>query len=231
MALRTHRQEVIEQAKGSPPLQNGDRLTAAEFHRRYRQHPEIKKAELVEGVVYMGSPVHTSHSRPHSRIVFWAGAYLAGTPGIDMADNQSVRLDNENEVQPDLCLWRLQSAGGEIEEADGLLVGAPDLVVEVAASSASYDLHQKLRVYQRSGVCEYLVLLVHEAETRWYHLDEGAFHLLAAEEAGILRSRIFPGLWLHPSHLWGGDLAALQALVQQGLQSPEHAEFIKSMQS
>lgn len=229
MALRTHRQEAVAQVKGSPPLQNGDRLTAAEFHRRYKQHPEIKKAELVDGVVYMGSPVYAAHGELHLSINFWIGMYLTKTPGIRAADNLSVRLDNEDEVQPDVCVW--SNAGTAQLTDQGMLIGAPDLVVEVAASSASYDLHQKLRVYQRSGVREYLVLLAYEAETRWYHLDEGVFHLLAVDGEGILRSRIFPGLWLRPSDLWGGDLAAIQALVQQGLQTPEHADFIKSMQS
>jgi Uma2 family endonuclease len=212
--------------RGSVPLQSGDILSVAEFHRRYQQHPEIKKADLVEGVVYVSSPVHAEHGEAHLKVNFWIGSYLAQTPGIRAADNLSVRLDNENEVQPDVCLW-LRDGQAQIGE-DRLLSGAPDLVIEVAASSASYDLYQKRRVYQRSGVREYLVLIAYEEEARWFSLEEGVFQPIAAED-GVLRSRIFPGLWLNPDHIWAGDFAAMQALVQQGCQSAEHAEFIEKM--
>lgn len=215
--------------RGSVPLQSGDVLSVVEFHRRYQQHPEIKKADLVEGVVYVSSPVYTPHSMPHGQIVFWTGVYLAATPGIHMGDNQSVRLDNDNEVQPDVCLWLNEKQGGKVQiSEEGLLIGAPDLVIEVAASSASYDLYQKRRVYQRSGVREYLVLIAYEEEARWFSLEEGVFQPIVAED-GILRSRIFPGLWLNPDHIWAGDFAAMQSLIQQGCQSAEHTEFIKQV--
>ena len=216
-----------EASRTAPPLQSGDRLGVAEFHQRYAQHPSIKKAELVEGVVYVSSPVYTSHSKPHAQLVFWAGLYLAGTPTVQIGDNQSVRLDNDNEVQPDICLWRDESVGKQVEVTPkGLLLGAPDLVVEVAASSAAYDLHQKLRVYQRSGVLEYLVFVAYEQETHWFRLVDGVYQEITADNQGVLRSRLFPGLWIHPDHVWNNDFAAMQALLQSGLDSPEHAKFV-----
>ena len=42
------------------PLENGDRLTRAEFERRYAAMPRLKKAELIEGIVYVPSPVRYS---------------------------------------------------------------------------------------------------------------------------------------------------------------------------
>ncbi|MCB0117087.1 MAG: Uma2 family endonuclease [Caldilineaceae bacterium] len=217
-----------EASRTAPPLQSGDRLGVAEFHQRYAQHPSIKKAELVEGVVYVSSPVYTSHSKPHAQLVFWAGLYLAGTPSVQMGDNQSVRLDNDNEVQPDICLWQDNSVGKQISVTQkGLLLGSPDLVIEVAASSAAYDLHQKLRVYQRSGVREYLVFVAYEQEARWFHLVDGEFQPITADDEGVLRSRLFPGLWIHPDHVWQNDFAAMQTLLQAGLDSPEHVEFVK----
>jgi Uma2 family endonuclease len=147
-----------------PPLESGDRLSRAEFWRRYDAHPEIKVAELVEGSVYVGSPVRwTEHAEPRGCLVGWATTYCASTPGVRCGDNATVRLDNDNVVQPDVLLLVAPELGGRCQESqDGYLEGPPELVVEVAASSASYDLHQKLRVYQRSGIQEYLVAQAYE---------------------------------------------------------------------
>src|SRR5215210_2167848 len=140
-----------------PVLESGDRLTRAEFHRRYLARPDIKKAELVEGVVYVASPVRFGvHGEPHGWIVGWLVAYQARTPGVRLGDNATVRLDADNEYQPDAFLWRDDSGGPYLSD-DDYVEGAPQLVVEVAASSASYDLHDKLRAYRRNGVLEYVV--------------------------------------------------------------------------
>jgi hypothetical protein len=97
---------------GLPPLAAGDRLGRAEFERRYLAHPEIRKAELVEGVVYVPSLVHyAQHGQPHFNIVTWLGVYHAGLAGVSAGDNVTVRLDFENEVQPD-ALLRLEPAHG-----------------------------------------------------------------------------------------------------------------------
>src|SRR5436309_8264079 len=143
----------------SPPLENGDRLTRAEFERRYDAMPELKKAELIEGVVYMGSPVsHGGHRNPHFRHIGWLDRYATATPGVDGGDNSSLRLDLDNMPQPDAFLYILPERGGQARIADdGYLAGAPELIAEVASSSVSYDLHQKLHAYRRNGVREYLV--------------------------------------------------------------------------
>ena|SRR5437016_2046470 len=88
-----------------PPLENGDRLTRVEFERRYNAMPQVKKAELIGGLVYMTSPVrHTTHGRPHLLLGGWIAHYLARTPGLDAGDNSTLRLDEDNEPQPDLLL-------------------------------------------------------------------------------------------------------------------------------
>lgn len=210
-----------------PPLQNGDHLTRAEFERRYAAHPHLKKAELIEGVVHMPSPVHhDKHSKPHSRIVGWLFNYVMSTPGTDFGDNATVRLDLENEVQPDAFLRLKEEKEGRSRlSVDDYLEGAPELIVEVAASSVAYDLHEKLRVYRRNGVQEYLVLLAHEQETRWFQLVEGAYLPLEPGEDGVIRSQVFPGLHFHSDQFWADDLAGLLATLQAGLNSPEHQEF------
>jgi len=218
----------------SPPLNPGDRLSRAEFERRHQAHPEIKKAELIEGVVYMPTPVRfEQHGRPHFNIITWLGVYCAATPGISPGgDNATIRLDFENEMQPD-ALLRLESEHGGRSHVteDDYLKGPPELIVEIAASSAAYDLHVKRRVYARSGVQEYLAVQMYEQQVDWFILREGVYETLTPDTDGVLRSEVFPGLWLQPAALWSGDLAAMLAVLQEGLASPEHAAFLARLRT
>jgi Uma2 family endonuclease len=211
-----------------PALENGDRLTRAEFERRYDAMPHLKKAELIEGVVYVPSPVrHRQHGSPHAHLVGWLFQYAANTPGVEVGDNSSVRLDLDNEPQPDTLLFIDPVCGGQVRiSADGIIEGAPELVAEVASSSVSYDLHVKLQVYRRNGVREYLVWRVLEREIDWFVLRAGQYERMPMDAQGLLRSEVFPGLWLDPIALVRGDLATLLAIVQQGLASPEHTAFV-----
>jgi Uma2 family endonuclease len=211
-----------------PALENGDRLTRAEFERRYDAMPDLKKAELIEGVVYVPSPVrHHQHGSPHAHLIGWLFLYAANTPGVEVGDNSSVRLDLDNEPQPDGLLFIDPTSGGQVRiGADGIMEGAPELVAEVASSSVSYDLHAKLHVYRRNGVSEYLVWRVLEREIDWFVLRAGQYERMPLDAQGLLRSEIFPGLWLDPAALVRGDLATVLAFVQQGLASPEHGAFI-----
>ena len=216
-----------DQAGDVPPLESGDRLTRAEFLRRYDAMPDVKKAELIEGVVYVPSPVRQKyHGRQHLHILNWIGHYEAGTPGLEGGDNSTVLLDLDNAPQPDGVLFIQPQHGGQVKiNEDGYIEGAPDLVAEVAASSASYDLHDKLNAYRRNGVREYVVHRVFERKVDWFVLKEGRFEALAPSADGLLRSAIFPGLWLDDDALIRGDLATVLAVVQQGLSSPEHVKF------
>lgn len=215
------------------PFNAGDRLSRAEFERRYEAHPEIKKAELIEGVVYMPTPTRfAKHGEPHGWLLGWLTVYCAATPGVRLGDNVTVRLDFENEVQPDALLRLETKQGGRSRiTTDDYLEGPPELIVEIATSSVAYDLHDKRRVYQRSGVQEYLAVQMYEQRVDWFALREGVYELLAPDEAGVLRSEVFPGLWLQPTALWSGDLATMLATLQEGLASPEHAAFVARLQS
>jgi Uma2 family endonuclease len=214
--------------KALPVLENGDRLTRAEFERRYEAMPRLKKAELIEGVVYVPSPVrHYQHGSPHAHLISWLGLYAANTPGIEVGDNSSVRLDLDNEPQPDGLLFIDPTCGGQVRiSADGIIEGAPELVAEVASSSVSYDLHAKLHVYRRNGVREYIVWRVLEGEIDWFVLRAGQYERMPLDANGLLRSEVFVGLWLDPAALVRGDLATVLAIIQQGLASPEHATFV-----
>ena len=214
-----------------PPLENGDRLTRAEFERRYHAMPDVKKAELVEGIVYVPSPVrHVQHGRPNADIQIWLGIYRVSTPGTDSGDDSTIRLDLDNEPQPDAHL-RIEIGGTSRIDEDGYLDGAPELVVEVAASSASYDLHDKLRAYRRNGVQEYVVWRVLDGIVDWLILREGAYERLEPDEAGILKSACFPGLWLATTALLAGEMPAVLATLQEGLASPEHAAFVERLRA
>jgi Uma2 family endonuclease len=215
---------------GLPPLENGDRLTRAEFERRYGAMPHVKKAELIEGVVYMPSPVSASHSRCHGQVVTWLGTYCAETPGVDMNDNATVRLNINSEVQPD-ALLRLDSAPGSISHIsdDDYVEGVPELVVEIAATSASYDLHDKLNVYRRNGVQEYIVWQVLDQRLSWFVLEEGEYVPLSSDADGIICSRIFPGLRLAVTALLAGDLVTVLAELKRGTETDAHIAFVERL--
>jgi Uma2 family endonuclease len=214
-----------------PPLQSGDRLTRYEFERRYQAMPHLKKAELIEGVVYMPSPVSIDHSRPHGQIITWLGVYQASTPGVEFDDNVTVRLDLDNEVQPDGLLRLDAGLGGNCQiTADRYLAGPPELIVEVAVSSAAYDLYDKLRVYRRNGVQEYIVWQIYDKQLDWFRLnEEGEYIPLEPDESGVIRSQVFPGLNLKATSLLEGNLADVLAELQEGVDSAEHKAFVEGL--
>jgi Uma2 family endonuclease len=214
-----------------PPLENGDYLNREEFERRYYAMPQIKKAELIEGRVYMPSPVRRKfHGEPDSTMTGWLFVYRAATPGVRAASNSTVRLDETNEPQPDADLRIDEVCGGQaVVGSDDYLEGAPELVVEISASSASYDLREKQEAYRRNGVREYIVWSVYEQQVQWFSLEAGEYVRLQPDEAGTLRSHVFPGLWLNVPALLQDDLAGVLSRLQEGLASPEHAEFVKRL--
>ncbi len=193
--------------------------------------PGIKKAELIEGIVYMPSPVSFGrHGRPHIQIGGWLLVYEAGTPGVFAADNASARLDLDNEPQPDAMLIVDPKCGGQARISDDdLIEGAPELVAEVANSSVSIDLHKKLDVYRRNGVHEYLVWRVQDRKIDWFVLHDDEFIRLDPHENGCYRSQTFPGLWLDATALIEGNLARFLEVLRQGLASPEHAQFVADL--
>lgn len=216
-----------------PPLEPGDRLTRAEFERRYEAMPHPTKAELIEGIVYMPSPVRLQrHGQPQAHLVGWLVFYTGGTPGVIVGDNSTVRLDLDNEPQPDALLLIDPARGGQARvSADDYVETAPEFVAEVAASSASLDLHAKRQVYRRNGVREYVVWRVLDGALDWFILRNDAYVHLAPDAQGVIRSEVFPGLWLHTAALLRGDMASVFTTLQQGLASPEHAAFVAHLQA
>lgn len=222
---------TVDLSISSAPLESGDRLTRPEFERRYLASPHIHKAELIEGVVYVASPVRaTRHGRPHGIIMAWLGVYWTATHGVDLQDNATVRLDADNEPQPDALLRIEAEVGGNSSiSEDDYIEGAPELIVEVAASSASYDLNDKLNAYRRNGVQEYIVWQIYENRVDWFILQEGRYVPLIADERSIIRSQVFPGLWLSVNGLLQRNRAEILAVLQEGLQTVEHQAFVERL--
>jgi Uma2 family endonuclease len=214
------------------PLESGDRLNRREFERRYAAMPQLKKAELVEGVVYLGSPVRVQkHGKPHSDIIGWLVTYSAATQGVMVCDNTTVRLDPDNEPQPDALLRIEETCGGRSRiSEDDYIEGAPELIVEIAASSASYDLHDKKQAYCRNGVQEYIVWQVVEEQVSWFSLQDGDYVTLKPDAAGVVRSLLFPGLNLNIKALLAGNIAEVLAEVRRGITSEAHQEFARQLQ-
>ncbi len=214
-----------------PPLQNGDRLTAEEFERRFDAMPGLKKAELINGVVYMPPPVTLDdHGGPHFDVIAWLGTYRLATPGVRGGDNTTLRLPLQNRPQPDACLFIEPHLGGRVRIEDRYIVGGPELAAEVAATSENYDLHDKLDVYRQNGVQEYVVWRVFDREIDWFVLRGEKYERLPLGSDGLYKSEVFPGLWLDPAALIGGDMMRLSQAASQGIASPEHAEFVARLQ-
>ena len=224
-----HDGDRAEKQERIPPLENGDHLTREEFHRRYlAMPPDVKGAELIEGIVFMPSPVRKDHhGKPHGMIMGVLFNYVAATPGTDFADNSTVILDQDNEPQPDAIL---QIIGGQASEtADDYIEGAPEFVAEIAGSSATNDLHKKKAAYLRNGVLEYLVWLTEEKRFLWFTLENEEYAEIEPDEDGIYRSLIFPGLWLDSRAALNFDSKAVLDQLNKGLASNEHAEFVEGL--
>lgn len=224
--------EIPNSQTAVPPLQPGDRLNRAEFERRYHAMPDCKKAELIEGVVYVPSPARLRHGQPHGRIITWIGNYVDSTAGTEYADNVTNRLDNDNEPQPDVALFIDPACGGQTRVSeDGYLTGPAEFVAEVAVSSVSLDRGAKLRTYERHGVREYLIWRVKDKLLEWYVLRDDGFELQSLPEDGIYRSETFPGLWLHAAAMLRRDGKQVTQVLNEGLATSEHAAFVARLEN
>jgi hypothetical protein len=210
-----------------PLLHNGDHLDRDEFERRYNAMPNLKKAELIEGIVYMTSAVRfEEHGEQHAHLMGLLALYRFHTPGVRIGDNATVRLDMGNVPQPDAVLLIDPERGGRVTFTEGYVTGGPELAAEVAASSVSIDRNAKFRAYRRNGVSEYLLWRVEDRAIDWFVLRGANYEPLVAGPDGIVRSEVFPGLWLDPAALIDEDFVRVLAVAQQGLTCAEHAAFL-----
>jgi hypothetical protein len=212
-----------------PPLTAGDRLTRAEFLSRWEQHPEIKFAELIGGVVYMPSPLSLSHGVTDGRVATWLGVYHAHTPGTETGISVTTFMEGDETPQPDDFLRILPAYGGRSGNAGKYISGGPEFLAEISVSSVSIDLTQKYELYERMGVLEYVAILMYEKEIRWHRIGKNGYSLLEPDAKSIWKSIVFPGLWLDGTAMLANDAAKVLATLRKGLRSPEHASFVKKL--
>jgi Uma2 family endonuclease len=212
-----------------PPLVNGDHLDQKTFHERYEARPEVR-AELIGGIVYMGSPQKQRHGYYDLKMARLVDTYVDETPGTAGCVNSTSILGPDAEPQPDACLYILPNYGGQamLDEND-YLVGAPEWVGEISDSTESIDLNRKKLDYEKAGVREYMVAAVRTAQLFWFIRRRGKFKPLLPGADGIIRSEVFPGLWLHADAFLNRDGQRLIAALRDGLASPRHAVFVAKL--
>ncbi len=221
--------ENSPRASAATPLVEGQRLDQATFHERYELMPPETRAELINGVVYMPSPVGPEHGRSVVPVLVWLSYYQENTPGVDVLDNASTALDNNREPQPDAQLRILPEYGGRSQTTRRFVRGVPELIAEVSHTSRYTDLGPKFDDYERVGVLEYVVRALEPDELLWFVLRDGQLAELPADPNGIIRSRTFPGLWLDPRALLEGDNRRLRQVLDQGLATEEHGAFVERL--
>jgi Uma2 family endonuclease len=211
-----------------PVLREGDRLTAREFLRRWEAMPELKNAELIDGIVFMAFPVSESHAFLHQNLSGWLWLYADSTPGCRAGIDGTWVMGPSEVPQPDLAIRILPEFGGQSKDSGHYPAGAPELIVEISGSSTSRDLGVKLDLYRRSGVREYLTILLNPKQVIWRQLVRNRYKEVTPSADGLLKSRVFPGLWLDSEAVWDAR-RSLRLAVESGLQSPEHAAFVKGL--
>jgi Uma2 family endonuclease len=215
---------------GVVPLHNGDRMTQTEFHRAYEGYSDDVKFELIQGTVYMASPLRCEHARRHVQVSTLLERYESKTPGVELLDNATTILGPKSEHQPDLALRVLSEYGGQSREtAKGYIEGPLEFIVEIASSTRAIDLHQKRLDYQQAGVREYLVVCVEEPELQWFRIRPAG--RVRPDDAVVYRSRVFPGLWIDGPALLARERSRVLTVLRAGLAAPEHAAFVRRLAS
>jgi Uma2 family endonuclease len=202
----------------------GDRMGREEFLSRWERMPELKFAELIDGVVYLPSPTSAGHSRKHGVLLAWTAVYAGRAAFVEILPEATWFME-ESAPQPDVALRIKPDFGGQSRDAGKYVAGAPEFVAEVCGSRRSYDLGPKLELYERAGVCEYLAVLLEERRLEWRMLRAGAFQLTTPDDDGVFRSSVLPGLWLDEPAFWRDDIPAVLPRLEQGLTSGEFLLF------
>ena len=232
MTAKAEERSTPRVKNGYALLQSGDRMDQPTFHELYKQTPDGFKAELIGGVVYVASPVSYRHGVPHLNMGMWLALYVEDTVGTQGFDNSTTILGDDSEPQPDLGLRIKPEYGGQTRNnEEKMIVGPSELVIEIANSSVSLDTHAKKRDYEKAGVLEYIIVLAKIESVVWFVRGKSGFVEHKPDADGLLKSRVFPGLWLDPTVLFHESTKQLRTTLERGLATPEHAAFVKKLEA
>jgi Uma2 family endonuclease len=207
-------------------LVTGERMTVEEFLCCWEELPDLKNAELIDGVVHVPSPVSLDHGNLDTLIHLWLAYYAQATPGCQAGNNATWLMLN-SAPQTDAHLRILPSYGGQSRDERRYGAGAPELAVEICLTSTEVDFGPKRKLYQRAGVREYITIELFWKRMVWRVLDENAVYVpQEIPPDGIARSRVFPGLWLDVAAFWAEDGAKMLAALNAGLVSEDHQKFV-----
>jgi len=176
-----------------------ERMSAADF---FRDAPEDRKAELIDGLMIMPSPPLVIHERLQGFLFRLLGGFVEERElGEVFGSRTAVELELFYAPEPDIFFVsqeRLHIIGEK-----GVL-GAPDFVIEIlSASTAQNDRGSKFHAYERAGVREYWLIDPYgPAGTEFYRLLNGRFHPLAPDAEGRLTSATIPGFWIDLAWIW-----------------------------
>ena len=213
------------------PFEDGDVLDQPTFHKLYEAAPEGFRAELIGGVVHLPSPVSMRHGKPHLALGVWLGLYSAETDGTEAFIDITTIMASDSEPQPDVSLIISPEAGGQTASEDDYLTGSPELAVEISHTTTLVDLHAKKQMYEKYGVREYIVVETKRRAIHWFLRRDGHFVAIKPGADGLLKSRVFPGLWLDPAALFERSPKRVLAALRSGLATPEHAKFAAKLQA
>ena len=219
---------MISPAVIPPGLVTGERMSVDEFLRRWEELPDLKKAELVDGIVYVPSPLSLEHGSLDSLIIWWLAHYAHATPGCKAGNNSTwLMLVAHRNPMPSCgsCPRTVGSRGRERQFG----AGAPELAVEVCVTSTEVDFGPKLKLYERAGVREYITIELFGQRIVWRMLENAVYVAQQVPSDGVLRSQVFPGLWLDVAAFWDDDGAKMLAALNAGLSSEDHQRFVERL--
>ena len=211
-----------------PGLVTGERMSVEEFLCRWEELPDLKNAELIDGVVYVPSPVSLEHGRRDTLIISWLAHYAYATPGCQCANN-STWLMLDSAPQPDAFLRILPAYGGQSRDGKLYCTGAPELAIEICLTSTEVDFGPKLALYQRAGVREYVTIEIFGKRIVWRMLEGATYVPQKLPPDDVLRSQVFPGLWLDIAAFWADDGGRMLETLNEGLAQEEHRRFVERL--
>jgi Uma2 family endonuclease len=189
-------------AIGEAPLLKRHRLTVRDYYRMGEAGifaPDAR-VELIEGEIIDMAPIGTRHGAAVKRLVALLTSALGSR--VIVAVQDPLRLSDLSEPEPDLMLLKPRAdfyAEAHPSAADVLLL------IEVADSSARYDLEVKLPLYARHGVPEVWIVDLQARLMRFFRSPAGDTYAetSATPSPGLAPIAALPGVEIDLASIFG----------------------------